>query len=281
MIAEELRYALLRAASELFGKQPSALAPEEWHRAEQQARREFAIEQRILESPEAARVVVPEVAVERAFQEVRSRYADGDAFVADLAGNGLDEPRLRSALARQCRVESVLDLVGSRAPTVNEIDIAIYYHSNPERFRQSERREAYHILLSINPEFRDNTREEAERRIRAIAARLCQKPNEFERLATRHSECPTALQGGRLGLVPRGTLYQALDEVLFALKPGRISDIVESPMGFHILWCKHIEPVRTLSLQEAAGQIRRLLEERHRRICQRAWIAALPRPEGD
>lgn len=280
-VPTEMRYALLRAASELFEKPPAALEPEQMQRVEKQARREFDLERKILESAEAVRVLVPDAAVDRAYQEIRGRYEDEDALLADLARNGLDEATLLAALKRQCKVESVLELVGSRAPSVSEIDVALYYHSHLDRFRQPERREAYHILLSINPDYPENTRDEAERRIREIAERLQRKPREFERLATRHSECPTALQGGRLGLVPRGQLYPELDEALFALKEGRFSGVVESPMGFHLLWCKTIESARTLSLRDATPHIRKRLRERQQRICQRAWVSSLSRTHGD
>ncbi len=274
-VPEELRYAMLRAASELFEKPPVALAPDELAKAEKQARRELAIERKILASQEAGRVVVPAESVERAYAEIRERYEDEATFAADLANNGLDETTLRAALERQCKVESVLELVGSRSPTVSEIDIAIFYHNHMERFQQPERREAYHILVSINPDFPENTRENAEQRLKDIAERLKQKPHEFERLASRHSECPTAMQGGRLGPVPKGELYPELDAALFALKEGKISGIVESPMGFHIVWCKSVAPARTLSLQKASGQIRQVLKERYQRVCQRAWVASL------
>jgi len=62
--------------------------------------------------------------------------------------------------------------------------------------------------------------------------------NKFADLALKHSECPTALQGGVLGIVPRGKLYPELDAVLFSLKVGAVSDIVESEIGFHLLLCK-------------------------------------------
>jgi nitrogen fixation protein NifM len=279
-IPEELRYAVLRAASKLFEKAPTALAPEELMRVERQARREFDIEQTILESTEAGRVVVPAESVERAFAEIRERYEDEDSFIGDLANNGLDEPRLRAALERQCKVESVLELVSSRAADVSEIDVQIYYHAHLERFRSPERREVHHILVSINEDFPENTRANAKARIREIAERLVKKPKDFERLAMRHSECPTALEGGRLGLVPRGQLYPQLDEALFALKEGKLSGIVESEMGFHILWCKSIEPGRTLSLRDATPHIRKHLKARQQAICQRAWVSSLTKSSG-
>jgi parvulin-like peptidyl-prolyl isomerase len=79
-----------------------------------------------------------------------------------------------------------------------------------------------------------------------------------------------------LGKVSRGTLYPELDAVLFKLKPGQISEVVQSEIGFHLLLCKSIHKAETLSLAKATPKIRELLNERARRNCQRAWIASLP-----
>jgi peptidyl-prolyl cis-trans isomerase C len=92
----------------------------------------------------------------------------------------------------------------------------------------------------------------------------------------KHSECPTALHGGVLGKFPRGKLYPELDEVLFKLKLGEISDPVKSEIGFHVLLCMSIQKAENLSLAKATPKIRQLMTERARRICQRAWVANLP-----
>ncbi|MDD5462304.1 MAG: peptidylprolyl isomerase [Methylococcales bacterium] len=59
-------------------------------------------------------------------------------------------------------------------------------------------------------------------------------------LALKHSECPTALQGGVSGIVPRGKLCPELDAALFSIKAGEISEIVESEIGFHLVLCQQI-----------------------------------------
>ena len=110
-----------------------------------------------------------------------------------------------------------------------------------------------------------------------ISVKLQKKPYKFADLALKHSECPTALQGGVLGIVPRGKLYPELDAVLFSLKVGAISDIVESEIGYHLLLCKQIQKAETLSLQKATPKIRQLMNDRSRQACQRAWLAGLPK----
>src|SRR5690606_29960784 len=94
----------------------------------------------------------------------------------------------------------------------------------------------------------------------------------FADLAMRHSECPSALEGGLLGKVRRGQLYAALDEALFRLMPGEMSGIVESPLGFHLLHCDEVIPARVIGFDEAAPIIRRRLQDKARREALRALL---------
>lgn len=268
-------YRLLKTSLALFKKPLGELTAPELSRVQQQAAQECLIEARVLNSQEATGVVISEQEVERAYQEIRSRYADEAAFSGDLTRNRLNEQSLRNALHRQCKIDTVLDWVGSRAASVSEVEIGIYYHLHPEQFRKPERREACHIFISINADYPENTRDAAKARIADIHERLQKKPHKFADLAMKHSECPTALQGGVLGVVPRGKLYPELDAALFVLKAGGISGVVESEIGFHILLCKHIHKEEMLPLQQAAPKIRQMMQERAQRTCQRAWLASL------
>jgi peptidyl-prolyl cis-trans isomerase C len=270
-------YALLRAALALFKKTPDELQADELRQAAAQAINEFKIESRILNAPEAGAVIISDKELQAAYQEIRDRYEDDEAFFSDLEKNHLNKDNLNAALYRQCRVNVVMELIASRAPDVNDVEIGLYYHLHPEQFNLPERREACHLFISINPDYPENTRETALSRIQELSAKLQKKPYKFAELALKHSECPTALQGGVLGIVPRGKLYPELDAVLFSIKAGEISDIVESEIGFHIVLCKQIQRAETLSLQKATPKIRELMLERSRRTCQRAWLASLPK----
>ena len=268
-------YTLLRAALTLFKKKPDELQAAELKQAEVQALNEFNIESRILNAPEAGAVIISDKELQDAYQEIRARYEDDEIFLSDLEKNHLNKETLNAALFRQCRVNVVMELIASRAPTISEIEIGIYYHLHAEQFNRPERREACHIYISINPDYPENTRETAFSRMQELSTKLQKKPYKFAELALKHSECPTALQGGVLGLVPRGKLYPELDAVLFSIKAGEISEIVESEIGFHLVLCKQIQKAETLSLLKAAPKIREIMNERSRRTCQRAWLASL------
>jgi len=59
---------------------------------------------------------------------------------------------------------------------------------------------------------------------------------DFAALAKQYSEDPgSASQGGDLGFVKRGVFYPEFESVAFALNENEISNVIESPVGFHIV----------------------------------------------
>lgn len=270
-------YTLLRAALALFEKSPAELSPEELSRTETQARNELTLETRVLNSPEAAAVIVPDKELDLAFTEVQKRFDSDEAFENALTANSLTIETLKAALFRQCKVNNVLESVAAHAPSVNDVEVGLYYHSHPEKFYCPEQRSARHILISINPDFPENTRENALRRMEEIAEKLKSKPKKFVDLALKTSECPTAFNGGELGLVVAGKLHPELDVALFALTENEISGVVETEVGFHLIQCLKIIHPETMSLKTATPKIRAVMQERQKRISQTAWLASLPK----
>lgn len=268
-------YTLLRASLTLFKKKPDELHEEELRQAAVQAINEFKIENRVLSAPEAGAVIISDEEIQAAYQEIRDRYENDESFLSDLNNNHLDKDSLRAALFRQCRVNVVMELIASRAPDVSDVEIGIYYHLHPNQFNRPELREASHIYIRVDPDYPVSTRENAFSRMEEIRVKLQKKPYKFAELALKHSECPTSLQGGTLGFVPRGKLHPEIDAVLFSMKEGKVSEIVESDIGFHLLICKQIQKAETLSLQKASPTIRQIMKERSRLTCQRAWLASL------
>ncbi|MDR3394092.1 MAG: nitrogen fixation protein NifM [Parasulfuritortus sp.] len=268
-------YLVLKTANSLFGKSTTALSDDELAKAEHLAARQLDLESRVLSSPEACDVAVPEATIAAALDEVRGRYADDDAFQNDLAGNGLSVAQYADALAREMKVDAILEKVASRSARIDEVDIDLYYQFHPDEFMRPEVRRARHILITINEDLPENGREAARKRIDDIAARLAKDPKRFEEQALKHSECPTAMNGGLLGEVVRGKLYPELEVVLFEMGPMTISPVIESELGFHILRCDEAMPAGPVPLAQVRAKVREMLETRRRRICQNAWIKSL------
>lgn len=268
-------YLTLKLAQELFRKPPSSLEPEERTRVEQVARRQLKIEQRILATAEAASVILPASSVKRAEAEIRGRYQSDAEFVADLERAELDRASLVQAIERELKVEAVLERVARQSVAVSDIDVELYYVLHRDRFRRPENRTLRHVLITINEDLVGSDRATAFRRIDEICTRLKKSPKRFGEQALKHSECPTAMSGGQLGTMKRGQLYPELEEVAFALDPGAISDVVESPLGFHVLQCVAVEGGCELPLSAVREKIRERITESRRQAVQKAWIAGL------
>jgi len=79
------------------------------------------------------------------------------------------------------------------------------------------------------------TREQARKVAEDVLARA-KRGEDLARLAVEFSDEPGASsRGGSLGRFGRGQMVGAFEEAAFRLKPGEISEIVETPFGFHII----------------------------------------------
>jgi peptidyl-prolyl cis-trans isomerase C len=182
---------------------------------------------------------------------------------------------LRSALARELLFNAVMERVSAATPAVSELDIRIFYQLNTDRFTRPETRKARHILVTLNDDYPENAYDRVMKRLRPLVDKLRRNPARFKDLARKHSECPTALEGGMLGEVTQGKLYPGLDSALFAMNEGDISDIIETEIGLHILYCEKIHRSVKVPYSRASSKIRNILETRQRRACQKAWLDGL------
>jgi peptidyl-prolyl cis-trans isomerase C len=273
------RYHLLRAASERFQCEPAALSEVQLCEALARARQSLEIESLVLASAEARRILILPQQVEAAVAALRGRYPDTDTFLTDLRRNDLDLETLGLALRRELTFDAVMQQVAAHAVQVDEIDVRLSYELHRGRFTSPERRTARHILITLNDRFEENRRDLVLARMERLRERLGGRPSavarHFPDLARQYSECPTALEGGRLGEVRRGQLYPELDALLFRLGEGQVGGPAESELGLHLIWCERIHPEQILPFAKVRDTIRQALLERRRRDCQKAWLAEL------
>jgi peptidyl-prolyl cis-trans isomerase C len=278
-ISPEFSYHLLRNALNGYHKNLSQLDPSEYQQVYRKASKSYELESLVIAAPEAEGLIISPQQLDQSVAEVASRYESREAFERDLEANGLDETGLRKALYRELMFDSVMQRVAANSADVNELDVHLFYEMHHERFQSPETRVARHILITINPDYPENTRDAAHDRMKQVVEKLAGRSNRFEEFAKRYSECPSAMEGGRLGEVTCGQLYESLDGALFKMQAGEISPIIESELGFHILYCEKIKAVKKVPLSKAAPRIRELLQERHRRNCQKSWLASLQKVE--
>lgn len=240
-----------------------------------QALQQWQLEECILESPQASSCHVDEASLAQALAQIRTRYPDHDSYLSDLAANELNEMLLVQALERELRVEAILAWVAAQVPRVTEQEAENFYWQHRERFEIRAARQARHILITINEALPGNGREQSLAKIEAIAAELAAGHSLFADQALRHSECPTALNGGELGWVARGQLYPELDAALFSLPPGGISTVQESAMGFHLLQCEAVREAGMQAFSDVLGKLVDALQKLREKRAQTAWLKGL------
>jgi parvulin-like peptidyl-prolyl isomerase len=96
---------------------------------------------------------------------------------------------------------------------------------------------ASHILIKFSGarrSFSSRSRDDAQAMAADLKAQL-DAGGDFRSLARSHSECSSSERGGDLGKFGKGQMAPEFEQAAFALAYTQISDVVESPFGFHII----------------------------------------------
>lgn len=144
----------------------------------------------------------------------------------------------------------------SKDVKVSDDDIASYYKQNQSRFGQPEQRRVSHILLQAPASASEQDRQAARAKAQELAGQASSNPTAFAELAKANSQDAGSSQnGGDLGWVSAGMLPGDLGSTAFALNPGQVSQVVESPSGFHIITVTEVAPGVVKPLEEVRNEI--------------------------
>ena len=146
------------------------------------------------------------------------------------------------------------------AVKVSEKEIKDYYEANRDtKFRTPQGAKVRHIFIRA-PEGADTAQKDAARaRANRILAEA-RAGKDFAELAKKHSDDPSAAQGGDVGWLTKGQMLAALDQAVFGLPEGGISDVIETAAGYHIVKVEEVRAEKTQSLKEASPEIVRTLK---------------------
>ncbi|MBW6510530.1 MAG: SurA N-terminal domain-containing protein [Desulfuromonadaceae bacterium] len=119
--------------------------------------------------------------------------------------------------------------------TFSDEEISRYYRRHLVEYDVPEQAEASHILIKIAENADEDTRQAKRKLAEKILAEV-RDDGDFAALAKKYSDDQgTAKQGGSLGYFGRGAMVASFEKAAFALQPGAVSDIVETPFGLHII----------------------------------------------
>ena len=146
---------------------------------------------------------------------------------------------------------------------VTSKEVMAYYKENNIYYNRPAKIKASHILICHHGSrgcksnlSKDQAKELAEE-IRKTAT-----PENFAGLAKQYSYDRTGEEGGSLGVITEGSAAPSFEKAAFSLEKGGISDVVETPYGYHIIYVSDKLERLSIPLEEAEGSIRYTLQEK-------------------
>jgi peptidyl-prolyl cis-trans isomerase SurA len=177
--------------------------------------------------------------------QVMRQFRSQVEFEQALAGEGVTPAEYRLRLAQQVRADLLAQrylqtkVSGLQPIPVGEEEIRQRFEAQKGGLGPKPATVTLkQVILAPQPsaEARLAAREEAEQ-----ALARARSGEDFARLAREYSDDPGSRdKGGELGWVRKGELLPEFEDALFAMRPGQISDIVETSFGYHIIKLEQI-----------------------------------------
>lgn len=167
---------------------------------------------------------------------------------SEKAGNGTQaEVQLAADNARRDALASRL-VRGLIAEAVTEDAVKQAYDAKVAALPPEQEASAAHILV------------ESEEKAKEIATQA-RAGTPFAELAKQSADTGSGANGGELGWFARGQMVPTFEEAVFKLKPGEISDPVQTQFGWHVIRLNELRDKPKPSFEEMRGQIANELSE--------------------
>ncbi|HEU4881309.1 MAG TPA: peptidylprolyl isomerase, partial [Longimicrobium sp.] len=180
-----------------------------------------------------------DLAVEDQIRQVRERFGSEAAYNQALTEAGRTPEGYRRELQRQFADQTLVQrfvrkrMAEMAPPAVSDAEIATFFEANRARFGTRPANISFQQVL-LRPLPSDSARAAALRTAAQVLTELGQGA-EFEVLARRYSMDGTKDRGGDLGWFRQGQMVREFDQVVFGMRPGQTSGIVETEFGFHVI----------------------------------------------
>lgn len=217
---------------------------------------EKIIEQRAQE----LNITITKAQLEKRVEEIRSEY--GEEFLNILITDNIRYEDWKESVRREMAFSKLVEEDVNARIRVSEDEAGDYYNDHRHLFKSEASVHAFQIVVREQAVAED------------IKSRLGMG-EDFEKLAAESSIGPEATRGGDLGFVGRGEMPDAIDEALFRLQPGEISDVIQSPYGYHIVKMIEKRPARALSFSESKHDVMDRIRAAKEETAFTTWLEGL------
>ncbi len=157
-------------------------------------------------------------------------------------------------------VQAYFDKKGLTKPEIPEDDIKALYEQQKNSFRVPEQVKFSQIFIKVDKDASPEDREKAKKTAQE-AKKLLQDGKSFDEVTRVLSE-KTGLEisGGDRGYMGKGVLPHEVEDVAFSIMPWKISDVIESKFGYHVLMIADKKPAEFTPYEKVRDFLLRYLE---------------------
>jgi len=206
-------------------------------------------------------VKIDEKVVNEQFDNLKKRFPSEDEFKAALLKGKTSETALKSQMRKRMAIQQYVEKEFVQKVKVTEKEAKDYYYSHPDMFKAPEQVRARHILIKVDPGAEESKKSKARKKLETVQKKL-RKGGDFEALAKEYSEGPTSVKGGDLGYFGRGQMVKPFEEAAFSLPQGKVSDIVETQFGYHLIKVIDKKSDSTVAYEQIKDKLQNFLKQK-------------------
>jgi parvulin-like peptidyl-prolyl isomerase len=136
---------------------------------------------------------------------------------------------------------------------VTDQQLKEFYVANRDHFDGVQVKASYILLRAAKPAAAETAK------LKTIRSEIVAGKLDFAAAARKHSQCPSAADGGDLGFFQRkGTVEEAVAKTAFALKPGEVSEVIATEFGVAIVTVGARKPGRPTQFENCVDEVREL-----------------------
>ena len=197
-------------------------------------------------------VKIDEEELKRRIGTIKGYYTTEEEFLKALDDKGTNMTEFEKDVKDQMLAQELVNQEVSSKITVTPAEVEDIYNKNRERLVAPLRVKLRSILIRKG-EGVDTAA--AKKKADDILAEI-KNGADFAAVATQKSEGPYAPEGGDMGYVAPGQMIKEIDDVVFNMKPGDVSPVVDTAIGYHIFKVEDRQEARPMDLAEVEEFLR-------------------------
>lgn len=192
----------------------------------------------ILQDAKKKEITIPSEELEKQFTDLKASIEKQEDFKSALEKNNIDDAFLKAQIEQDMIIQKYHDEV-MKENTVTDEEVKKYYDEHLDALTNSQVKASHILFMTKNPETQEDLSEDEKAKKKESAEKvlkLAKDGGNFAELAKTYSEdTGSAVNGGDLGYFDKYTMVKPFSDAAFSMKPGEISEIVESEFGYHII----------------------------------------------